>query len=55
MPTTIHKPALKKLYDNKFMTYVVTDSTGHGRVVEVEIKVVGRRITYSYTNIKDRT
>jgi|GEM_PF-4854471 len=54
MQTATQKPGLKKLFDNKFMTYIVTDQSGRGRVVEVEIKVTGKNITYTYTKIKDR-
>ncbi|MCB9047545.1 MAG: hypothetical protein H6550_15535 [Chitinophagales bacterium] len=54
MQTTIQKPETKKLFTNKFFTYVVTDNHGHGRVVEVEVTVVGKTISYTYTNIKHR-
>lgn len=54
MQTTIQKPGLKKLFDNKFLTYVVADSNGRGKVVEIEIKVTGRKISYSYTSIRER-
>lgn len=51
---TIQKPIRKKLFDNKIFTYVVSDSDGHGKVVEVEINVVGKRINLSYTKIRER-
>lgn len=54
MQNSIHKPTPKKLFSNKLFTYIVTDNNGHGRVVEMEIKVVGRRISYTYTNIRER-
>lgn len=54
MRSIINKPGLKKLFNNKFYTYVVADSNGRGRIVEVELKVTGRRISYSYTNIRER-
>lgn len=54
MQTSIHKPVLKKLFSNKIMTYIIADDKGHGKVVEIEINVVGRRINYKYTNIKER-
>lgn len=54
MRNTIQKPGLKKLFRNKFYTYVVADSNGRGRIVEVELKVTGRRISYLYTDVKER-
>lgn len=54
MQTNIQKQPLKKLFDNKFFTYVVSDSDGHGKIVEVEINVVGKRINLSYTKVKER-
>lgn len=54
MPTPVQKTELKKLFTNKFLTYVVADSNGRGRVVEIEIKVSGRSISYSYTQIRER-
>lgn len=54
MQTTIQKPGLKKLFSNKFLTYMVADSNGRGSVVEIEVKVSGRSITYSYKNIRER-
>ena len=54
MQTNIQKPGLKKLFNNKFFTYVVAGDNGQGSIVEVEIKVTGKQITYSYTNIRDR-
>lgn len=54
MRNNIKRPELKKLFNNKFYTYVVADSNGRGNIVEVELKVNGRRISYSYTNIKER-
>lgn len=54
MRNNIKRPELKKLFTNKFYTYMVADSNGRGKIVEVELKVSGRRISYSYTNIKER-
>jgi len=54
MRNAIQKPGLKKLFRNKFYTYVVADSNGRGRIVEVELKVTGRRISYLYTDVKER-
>lgn len=54
MQTNIQKTGLKKLFNNKFFTYVVAGDNGQGSIVEVEIKVTGKQITYSYTNIRDR-
>lgn len=54
MQTTIQKPGLKKLFDNKFLTYVVADNNGRGKVVEIEIIVTGRKISYTYTSIRER-
>lgn len=54
MQSTIKRPELKKLFTNKFFTYVVSDNDGHGKVVEVEINVVGKRINLSYTNVRER-
>ena len=54
MRPSFQKPGLKKLFSNKFLTYMVTGSNGKGDVVEVEVKVNGKDITYSYTNIKHR-
>lgn len=54
MQPTIQKPGLKKLFSNKFLTYVMSDSTGRGSVVEIEVKVIGTNLSYSYTNIRNR-
>lgn len=54
MQTTIKRPELKKLFSNKFFTYVVSDNAGHGKVVEVEINVIGKRVNLSYTKIRER-
>lgn len=54
MRDNIKRLELKKLFTNKFYTYMVADSNGRGNIVEVELKVSGRRISYSYTNIKER-
>lgn len=54
MRDNIKRPALRKLFTNRFYTYVVADSNGRGAIVEVKLKVNGRRISYSYTNIKER-
>ncbi len=54
MRDNIKRPELKKLFTNKFYTYMVADAHGRGNIVEVELKVSGRRISYSYTNIKER-
>ncbi|HEY9176361.1 MAG TPA: hypothetical protein VIN07_01660 [Flavipsychrobacter sp.] len=54
MSNNIKRPELRKLFNNKFYTYQVADSNGRGNIVEVELKVSGRRISYSYTHIKER-
>lgn len=54
MQPTYQKPGLKKLFSNKFLTYLVTGDNGKGKVVEIEVKVNGKDISYSYTNIKYR-
>lgn len=54
MQTSIQKPVLKKLFSNKVLTYIVSDDKGHGKLVEIEINVVGRRISYKYTSIRER-
>lgn len=54
MQPTIAKPERRKLFDNKFLTYVVSDAAGHGKVVEVEINVIGKKVTLNYTSIRER-
>lgn len=54
MQTSNQKTGPKKLFNNKFFTYVVEGSNGRGSIVEVEIIVTGKNITYSYTNIRER-
>lgn len=54
MQAPVQKPALKKLFSNKFLTYMVSDNKGSGSVVEIEVNVQGKNISYSYTNIRDR-
>ena len=51
---TAEKQGLKKLYDNKFFTYVMQPASARGSIVEVEFKVIGKQIQYVYRKIKDR-
>lgn len=54
MQATIQKPVRKKLFATKPMTYIVSDNEGHGNVVEIDIKVIGKRISFEYKSIRER-
>ncbi|MBS1774612.1 MAG: hypothetical protein JST82_17280 [Bacteroidetes bacterium] len=49
----IHQTTKQKLFGNKFLTYMMQFNPFRGQLVEVEMKVVGRRIVYSYTKVRD--
>lgn len=53
MQATIQKP-LKKLFNNKFFTYIMHNHPFKGELVEVEMKVTGKRISYTYKKIRER-
>lgn len=47
------KRTLGKLWDNKFMTYIVKNNPLRGELMEVDMRVVGNRIVYTYTKVKE--
>lgn len=53
MNTIIQKPALKKLFDNKYFTYVMNEGSLRGSIMEVEIKVVGKRVQLVYKKLRE--
>ena len=42
-----------KLFSNKFMSYIMRINPFRGELVEVEMKVVGKRIIYTYTKVRE--
>lgn len=41
-----------KLFNNKFLHYFTKLNPFRGELVEVEMKVVGKRIVYTYTKVR---
>ena len=54
MQQAIPKPGLRKLFNNRFFTYVMHNHPFRGELVEVEVHVNGKQITYTYTKIRER-
>lgn len=54
MHSTIDKKERRRLFDNKFYTYLVADQNGNGQLVEVELTVCGKDIKYTYTKVRER-
>jgi hypothetical protein len=42
-----------KLFSNKFLSYMMQVNPFRGELVEVEMRVVGRRILYTYTKVRE--
>ncbi len=47
------KPTPGKLLRNKFLTYILHSKPFRGEIVEVDIKVVNKRIVYSYKKVRE--
>ena len=41
-----------RLFSNRFLSYITHFNPFRGELVEVEMKVVGNQIRYSYTKVK---
>lgn len=54
MDTTVQKAGLRKLFDHKYFTYVMSADSYHGAILEVEIKVVGKTVELVYKKVKER-
>lgn len=54
MQTAVYNKPQKKLFRNKFFTFLMQNNPFRGELVEVEMKVVGKRITYTYTKVRER-
>lgn len=48
-----YSEARPKLFSNKVLHYFTKLNPFRGELVEVEMKVVGKRIVYTYTKIRD--
>lgn len=46
------KQAPVKLFRNKFLTYVVHSKPFRGEIMEVDIKVVNKRLVYNYKKLR---
>jgi len=42
-----------KMYSNKFLHFFTRINPFRGELVEVEMKVVGKRIVYTYTKVRN--
>lgn len=42
-----------KMYSNKFLHFFTRINPFRGELVEVEMKVVGKRIVYTYTKVRE--
>ncbi len=49
-----NKQPLKKLWDNKFFAYIAKNNPFRGELVEVDMRVVGGRVVYTYTKVRER-
>ena len=54
MQAIIERPKLKKLFTNKFFTYITRNNPLRGELVEVEMNVTGKRISYTYRKVRER-
>lgn len=54
MQTVSAKKPLGKLWSNKVLTYITKHNPLRGELMEVEMKVVGRSIVYTYTKVRER-
>lgn len=48
------KPPHRKLFDNKYFTYVMNPDGTSGKIMEVELVVINKTIKYIYKKIKER-
>lgn len=53
MQTAINKPVQKKLYGNKILAFLGSINPFRTELVEVNVKMIGNRIVYTYTKIKE--
>lgn len=53
MKTANNTNSRPKLFTNKFLTYMMRVNPFRGELVEVEMRVVGKRIVYTYTKVRE--
>ncbi len=53
MQTTIHKPVQKKQPVNRLLSLFANLNPFRTELVEVQVKLVGKRVVYTYTKVKD--
>lgn len=53
MQTTIHKPIQKKQPVGKLLSFIANLNPFRTELVEVQVKMVGKRIVYTYAKVKD--
>lgn len=53
MQTTIHKPIQKKQPVSRLLSLFANLNPFRTELVEVQVKLVGKRIVYTYTKVKD--
>ncbi len=53
MQTTIQKPDQKKLPGSRLLAFLGSLNPFRTELVEVHVKMVGKRIIYTYTKVKE--
>ena len=53
MENKTNKRSLGKLWNNKFFAYVAKNNPFRGELVEVDMRVVGGRMVYTYTKVRE--
>lgn len=52
MQTAINKPVQKKISANRLLSFFANFNPFRTELVEVHVKLVGKRIIYTYTKVK---
>lgn len=54
MQTAVNKPIQKKMPGSRLLSFLGSLNPFRTELVEVQVKMVGKRIVYTYTKVKGR-